>query len=919
MPSLRCVFSVLLALGAAALAGACTEGTQSPPSRSDPVENPEGGNLAPLDLIYVCGNKFLATNATQTSVYLTYRVVGTSETGSLALPPAPAEDPGHSETELETSGRGVVELYQDDQRVARRINEGTSCGAPPLASAAMVASSADAGSWSAQFPWPVVAVHLSLLPTGKVLSWGLAGAPQIWDPSTGEFTSAASPELLFCSGHTFLPDGKLLVTGGHIASDRGIPDITIFSPGAQDWTPSTPMRRGRWYPTATMLASGSVAILAGRDEAGVEVAEPEVWSRSGVRVLTNASLVLPYYPRTFLAPNGRIYYAGEMPRTRFLNTSGTGSWTSSTSRKYGRRDYGAAVMYEDGKILYVGGGRTTNTAEIVDLNAATPTWQWTGSMAFPRRNLNATVLPTGEVLVTGGSSAIAFNDVAQAIRAAEIWNPTTGVWRTVAGSAVARTYHSTTILLPDGRVLHTGSGEGSGMPAERNAEIYSPPYLFQGPRPTIADAPSLVGYGTSFTVETTDAAEIAKVSLIRLGSVTHSFDMNQRFLSLPFTPGVGGLDVSAPTSGNRAPPGHYMLFLVNASGVPSEARIVKVGEDAGLPPDNAPPSASFLFGCRLFDCSFTDRSSDPDGNITGWAWDFGDGSTASSRDPDHTYTDPGTYTVQLTVQDGGAATGSFSRDVTVPGPEFPVGLTASSHADATKQYVTLEWSGASGASVYIYRNGNVLVSTANDGRHNITRTSTNPVTWVFKVCEAASTICSNEVTVVFTGSPTNATPVADFTTGCAGLSCSFTDRSTDADGTLTAWRWNFGDGGTSTSRSPSHLYAAPGTYTVALTVTDNAAATHSRSASVTVTASASIALTATGREDAERQYMTLRWTGAVGPTVDIYRNGARVVTGTPNDGRQTINRKTTAPATYRLKICQAGSTICSNEVTLVFN
>ena len=172
---------------------------------------------------------------------------------------------------------------------------------------------------------------------------------------------------------------------------------------------------------------------------------------------------------------------------------------------------------------------------------------------------------------------------------------------------------------------------------------------------------------------------------------------------------------------------------------------------------------------------------------------------------------------------------------------------------------------------------------------------------------------------MFTGSPTNATPVADFTAGCAGLSCSFTDRSTDADGTLTAWHWNFGDGGTSTSRSPSHLYAAPGTYTVALTVTDNAAATHSRSASVTVTATASIVLTATGREDAERQYMTLRWTGAVGPTVDIYRNGARVVTGTPNDGRQTINRKTTAPATYRLKICQAGSTICSNEVTLVFN
>lgn len=158
-------------------------------------------------------------------------------------------------------------------------------------------------------------------------------------------------------------------------------------------------------------------------------------------------------------------------------------------------------------------------------------------------------------------------------------------------------------------------------------------------------------------------------------------------------------------------------------------------------------------------------------------------------------------------------------------------------------------------------------------RHKITRTSTKPVTWVFKICEAASTICSNEVTVVFTGSPTNATPVADFTLGCAGLSWSFTDRSTDADGNVTAWRWSFGDGGTSTTRNPGHLYAAEGSYSVGLTVTDNAGAPHSRSASVTVTASASMVLTATGREADGKQYMTLRWTGVVGPTVDIQRRG----------------------------------------------
>jgi PKD repeat protein len=221
--------------------------------------------------------------------------------------------------------------------------------------------------------------------------------------------------------------------------------------------------------------------------------------------------------------------------------------------------------------------------------------------------------------------------------------------------------------------------------------------------------------------------------------------------------------------------------------------------------------------------------------------------------------------------------------------------------------------------VYLYRNGDVLVSTPNDGKHNISRTSTKPVTWVFKVCESASTICSNEVTVVFTGSPTNAPPVADFTSGCGGLACSFTDRSTDAEGTLASWSWNFGDGSASTARNPSHTFAGPGTYPVALSVTDNAGASQTKTVSVAVSATATILLTASGREDTLKQYMTLRWTGATGATMDIYRNGARVVAGTPNDGKQTINKKTTAPATYVLKVCQGGTTTCSNEATLVFD
>jgi hypothetical protein len=233
------------------------------------------------------------------------------------------------------------------------------------------------------------------------------------------------------------------------------------------------------------------------------------------------------------------------------------------------------VMYDAGKILYVGGGLTTNTAETINLNASTPRWRWTGSMAYPRRHLNAVVLPTGEVLVTGGSRGTIFNDYKRPVFAAELWSPATGLWTTLASNAVPRVYHSTSILLPDGRVLHTGSGDAG--PDQRNAELFSPPYLFNGARPEITGVPDSVGYGTSFSVLTPQAAEIVKVSLIRLGSTTHAFDMNQRFQRLSFTRLADGLSVSVASDPNRTPPGHYMLFVLNGNGVPSVGRIIWVG------------------------------------------------------------------------------------------------------------------------------------------------------------------------------------------------------------------------------------------------------------------------------------------------------------------------------------------------------
>ena len=177
--------------------------------------------------------------------------------------------------------------------------------------------------------------------------------------------------------------------------------------------------------------------------------------------------------------------------------------------------------------------------------------------------------------ILGGTSGTAFDDQTQPVRAAEIWNPATGTWTTLASNAVTRTYHGTSILLPDGRVLHAGSGSRT-TPNELNAELFSPPYLFKGPRPTINSAPAEVVYGSTFQVGTPESAGIGSVSLIRLGSTTHAFDMHQRFQRLQFTRGSGALTITAPADPNRTPPGHYMLFVVNEAGVPSLASIIAI-------------------------------------------------------------------------------------------------------------------------------------------------------------------------------------------------------------------------------------------------------------------------------------------------------------------------------------------------------
>jgi hypothetical protein len=452
------------------------------------------------------------------------------------------------------------------------------------------------GEWGSPIDWPTpaVAIHANLLPNGQLLTWGrTVHRPVRWNPADGSFTDVNEPVDLFCSGHTLLPDGRILVAGGHTGTDgRGLMSSMLYDYASNTWQPGATMRNGRWYPTNLTLPNGDVLTISGGDTAGVLNVIPEVWSPGGLngegawRGLINATASLPYFPMMFVAPNGTAFVAGPNQATGYLNTSGNGLWTTGPSRTFGGRDYGSAVMYDAGKILVVGGGSPTRTAEVIDLNAgAAASWRRVDSMAVARRQMNATLLADGTVLATGGSDAAGFNTkpTDDRVLAAERWNPATERWTALARQTHYRLYHSTALLLPDARVLSVGSGQpaATGLTDDYTGEVFSPPYLFKldgsaAVRPTFSGAPDNAGYGASIPVTVTSAAPIAKVTWIRLSTVTHATNMNQRMNYLSFTTSGSTLTITLPTNPNLAPPGHYMLFVVDANGVPSVAKIVRI-------------------------------------------------------------------------------------------------------------------------------------------------------------------------------------------------------------------------------------------------------------------------------------------------------------------------------------------------------
>ncbi|MCP3058821.1 DUF1929 domain-containing protein [Myxococcus sp. K38C18041901] len=437
---------------------------------------------------------------------------------------------------------------------------------------------AQVGRWSAVMNWPISATHLSVLPDGKVFFYGEfeegAQPPQRWDPVTGALNPYPYAGYnIFCSGHSFMSNGKLLVTGGHIATRVGLPHTSSYDYLSNTWTRLPDMNAGRWYPTNTTLPNGDVVVVSG-EIAGAgdinQIPQRFIAGTSLWRTLTGAQLSVPFYPKMFLAPNGQLFYAGQLRGSLWLNPNGNGAWTPGPLSNFGGRSYGPAV-YIDGKVTLFGGGEPpTPTVEQIDLTAAAPSWRYMTSMSIRRRQHNAVLLPDGTVLVIGGSSGSGFDSADSPVLYAELYNPATNTWTKLSSQVRYRGYHSTAALLPDGRVLSAGGAQ------ERTAEVFSPPYLFKGPRPVVTAAPTTSQPGATFSITTPDADRITLVSLIALNSVTHTFDMNQRLLTLPFTRTAGALTVTAPPNRNLAPPGYYQLFIVNDAGVPSTGRRLRI-------------------------------------------------------------------------------------------------------------------------------------------------------------------------------------------------------------------------------------------------------------------------------------------------------------------------------------------------------
>jgi hypothetical protein len=540
-------------------------------------------------------------------------------------------------------------------------------------------SQAIEGSWSTlPYEMPINPTHCGLLHSGKVL---IVDRPEttgdklsraaVWDPQSGTIIVQNLLWNVFCNGMASLPDGRFLIVGGY----RKEPRATVFDPVTEKFIEVESMKHSRWYATVTALGDGRLMAFSGKNEFDRINKAVELYGvGSGWSPPYVAPWTPPVYPRLHLLPNGNVFYSGWTPSSH-LFTPATQTWSLNVAHTVyaSNRTYGSSVLLplrpETGyvpRVLIMGGDKkpATATAEIIDLSVPSPVWQMTAPMSKPRIQMNAVILPSGKVLALGGSAKN--NDASTASLAADLFDPATETWSSAGVATYPRLYHSVALLMPDATVWVAGSNPTRDI-YEKQMEIYSPAYLFTtdgngdvipAPRPVITDVPAEIGYGAAFAIQTPNSADTGSVVLVRPGASTHAFDMEQRLVGLSFSASAPEtLIATAPPDGFIAPPGHYMLFILDQAGVPSVAKFVHL---TSTPTDQPPkgiitsPAGDLTIQAGQ-SVDFAGSATDPDDPVTTYSWIFPDGDpeTSAAQSPGLVqFTEVGSHVVSLTARDG---------------------------------------------------------------------------------------------------------------------------------------------------------------------------------------------------------------------------------------------------------------------------
>lgn len=463
------------------------------------------------------------------------------------------------------------------------------------------------GQWSAVYDWPLVAIHAALLPNGNVLAWdatpddaddnphttdNFTTRVTLWDPisNTHRATNNDTDTDLFCAGSAHLWDGRILFAGGDGEKEGAngpLSNSNIYNPLTNTWHRTEDMNAPRWYSSVAALANGEMLTFGGSyypDPVGEVFQFNQTWRPLSGGLPIEISGDYQWLQQT---PEGSVIFFGPENLVADIETDGAGRYSPlSTRDDLALRDYGSYAMYDIGKILVSGGADAQKSAIVID--TASRQVRDTTPMNVGRRQHNLTILADGSVLSTGGNSdGTRYFSSTAGIFTPELWDPVTEQWTELNPMQADRQYHSIAILLKDGRVLSAGGGIcGDCYDAgyeERNGEVYSPPYLFNedgslANRPQLASVPSQLNYAQQTSLSMNTDGSIAKAHLIKLGSVTHSENQDQRLVPLSFQAGSNSISFTMPADRAVAPPGHYLLFVVNSNGVPSTGSIVKLGQ-----------------------------------------------------------------------------------------------------------------------------------------------------------------------------------------------------------------------------------------------------------------------------------------------------------------------------------------------------